>query len=114
MSEDENSSLIPATSPGFTFPQQGSFDWVSLSKETISFSFQVLQRLSAEGVDPYTLAIGNVVGNSFRLSATGRQNIDSAISSLKSFLLLETYCGSVLESKLCLELLPRQIKARHV
>jgi hypothetical protein len=105
MTGDESSSLIPASSPGATFPQQGSLDWVSLSKETLSFSFQVLQRLSAEGVDPYTFAIGNVVGNNFRLSATGRKNIESAINSLKSF----SAFGEVLRFGFGIETLPRAL-----
>lgn len=67
------------------FPQQGQVDWVSLSGSTIRFSLGVLSRLSAASIDPYTLTVGHFIGGSFELSTTGRKNIQSALSQLKSF-----------------------------
>ena len=67
------------------FQQQGTLDWVNLSKEAISFSFNVLSRLSAAGVDPYTLTVGQAIGNNFRLSAVGWRNVEAAIANLKAY-----------------------------
>ncbi|OAL54580.1 hypothetical protein IQ07DRAFT_640085 [Pyrenochaeta sp. DS3sAY3a] len=67
------------------FPQQGQVDWVSLSGSTIRFSLGVLSRLSAASIDPYTLTVGHFIGGSFELSSTGRKNMQSALSQLKSF-----------------------------
>jgi hypothetical protein len=79
-------SLIPAgSSSGSRFEQQGTVDWVSLSKETVGFSVQILSQLARGGVHPYTLVIGQHIGNSFSFSAAGRRNFTKALQELKYF-----------------------------
>ena len=79
------SALSRGAQSSSNFEQQGTLDWVSLSKETVGFSIQVLSRLAQGGVHPYTLVIGQHIGNHFKLSSIGRKNFTNAIQGLKYF-----------------------------
>ena len=66
--------------PGFV--QQGQVDWVAFGKSTISASISVMQRFSAAGVQPVTVAGGLALGSRFELGKKGAQNMDLALKNL--------------------------------
>ena len=66
--------------PGFV--QQGQVDWVAFGKSTMSASISVMQRFSAAGVQPVTVAGGLALGSRFELGKKGAQNMDVALKNL--------------------------------
>ena len=77
--------LTKSWAPNNNFQQQGQIDWVELSDKVISFTFNLLSRLSSAGVDPYTLTVGYAMANTFQLGQAGRRNIEQVMTSLKYF-----------------------------
>jgi len=73
------------TQPNLSFQQQGQFDWFSLAKSSMTWTVGIISRLSAAGVDPYTVIVGQNVCKLFRLAAVGRKNLAEALMELKSF-----------------------------
>ena len=69
-----------STNPGFV--QQGQVDWVAFANTTISGSIAVMQRLSAAGVQPTTVAGGLALASRFTLGKRGQQNMDVALKNL--------------------------------
>lgn len=67
------------------FSQQGSVDWVALSGGFLSISKEILQRLSGSSLDPYTVAVGHVLGSQFRLSSKGRLNMQKALDNMNAY-----------------------------
>ncbi|MCJ1365372.1 hypothetical protein MMC16_004493 [Acarospora aff. strigata] len=67
------------------FTQQGSLDWVQLANTTFGASVAVLGRLSASGVDPLTLVVGQAVSSKLKFSLTGLNRLQDALHQLKSF-----------------------------
>ncbi|ERF76459.1 hypothetical protein EPUS_06120 [Endocarpon pusillum Z07020] len=76
-------ALVPTG--GGNFQQSGQLDWVSLSKSTITFGFDVLVRLSKAELNPATVIIGRIACNRFVIKAEAQKRIYDALSSLKSF-----------------------------
>lgn len=70
--------------PGFV--QQGQVDWVAFSKSTVSASISVMQRFSAAGVQPVTVAGGLALGSRFELGRKGAQNMDVALKNTSGVL----------------------------
>jgi hypothetical protein len=69
------SSNESATDP-IHFQQQGTVDWTSLTKNTVSASIDVLSRISAAGIDPYTIVVSRAVGGRLVWSSLGRKRFD--------------------------------------
>lgn len=69
-----------SANPGFV--QQGQVDWVAFANSTISASISVLQRFSAAGVQPVTVAGGLALGSRFELGKKGTQNMDVTLKAL--------------------------------
>jgi hypothetical protein len=69
-----------SANPGFV--QQGQVDWVAFANSTISASISVMQRCSAAGVQPVTVAGGLALGSRFELDKKGAQNMDVALKDL--------------------------------
>ena len=69
-----------SANPGFV--QQGQIDWVAFANSTISASISVMQRFSAAGVQPVTVAGGLALGSRFELGKKGSQNMDVALKDL--------------------------------
>ncbi|KAL9110648.1 MAG: hypothetical protein Q9227_004825 [Pyrenula ochraceoflavens] len=69
-----------SSSPSFV--QQGQVDWVAFANSTISSSISVMQRFSAAGVQPVTVAGGLALTSRFELSKKGAQNMDAALKRL--------------------------------
>ncbi|KAI9667701.1 MAG: hypothetical protein M1821_000518 [Bathelium mastoideum] len=85
----ENSSdkdLSSIAVPGHaTFNTQGSLNWADVASKPIEATVAILSRVSAAGVDPYTLLVGQHLGKAFELTSLGRKNITDAVMQLKSF-----------------------------
>ena len=65
------------------FQQQGSLDWTSLAASGGTLSLQLLQRISAAGIDPYTALVGQAVCGSLRCGSGGRTRFLQALESCK-------------------------------
>jgi hypothetical protein len=79
-------ALVPSSQPASAnFTQQGSIDWVSLSKSSLSFSVEVLSRFSKAGVEMITVAIGQAIFSGFAVPPDGQQRLADAIAKLKVF-----------------------------
>jgi hypothetical protein len=65
-----------------SFVQQGQVDWVSFANSTIAASVSVMQRFSAAGVQPVTVAGGLALGSRFEVGKKGAQNMDIALKAL--------------------------------
>ncbi|KAI1346917.1 hypothetical protein F5Y01DRAFT_319248 [Xylaria sp. FL0043] len=68
--------LLPTSG---TFSQQGSLDWVGLSRTTVSFTVEALQRYMSAGVSPLTVVVGQAITKNLTLSASGRNNVQDAL-----------------------------------
>jgi hypothetical protein len=77
------SSNESATDP-IHFQQQGTVDWTSLTKNTVSASIDVLSRISAAGIDPYTIVVSRAVGGRLVWSSLGRKRFDQAVQSCQA------------------------------
>lgn len=69
-----------------SFVQQGQIDWVAFAKSTVSASVSVMQRCSAAGVQPVTVAGGLALGSRFELDKKGTQNMDVTLKKLDGVL----------------------------
>ena len=79
-------ALVPAgpqRNQGSSFAQQGSVDWVSLGQTQFSASIAVLGRLSAAGVEPLTVAVGQAICSSIPLGIHGEKVLAEAMSRLR-------------------------------
>lgn len=65
--------------------QQGSLDWVALSRTTVSFSVELLARYTRAGVEPLTVAIGQALFIQSRLPADAQRRLDLSVSRLKAY-----------------------------
>lgn len=68
-----------------TLVQQGSVDWVALSRTSLHFSVEVLSRFSRAGVEIITVAIGQAIFSGFNVPADGQQRLADAVAKLKGF-----------------------------
>ena len=77
-------SIVP--SGGFnregSFTTSGQIDWINLVRTSYGFSVGILSRISAARVDPYTVVVGQKLGNLYLLTSSGRKNIFDVISRL--------------------------------
>jgi hypothetical protein len=70
---------------GSEFSQQGSMDWVALSKSTMSYSVEMLARMSRANVDMITVVMGQVISSGFQLKPDAQKRLFESLSNLKSF-----------------------------
>lgn len=66
------------------FQQQGQVDWVAASQTTVSFSLEILKRISDADIDAYTLVVAQKVMQQFHMPVIGQQRVQDAIKELKS------------------------------
>lgn len=66
-----------------SFTSTGSVSWTDLASKTIKFSVDVLSRVAAAGVNPYTIIVGQQLAKKFRLGREGQEHISNAISTLQ-------------------------------
>lgn len=65
--------------------QQGSIDWVALSKTTIGFSVELLARYSRAGVEALTIAVGQALFAQFSLPADAQRRLQLSVAKLKAY-----------------------------
>lgn len=65
--------------------QQGSIDWVALSRTTVGFSVELLARYTRAGVEPLTVAIGQALFMQSRLPADAQRRLGLSVSKLKAY-----------------------------
>ena len=65
------------------FPQQGSLDWATIAANGGTLSLQLLQRISAAGIDPFTALVGQAVCGNLRCGSGGRKRFLQALESCK-------------------------------
>lgn len=65
--------------------QQGSLDWVALSKTTVSFSVELLARYARAGVDALTIAVGQALFARFCVPADGQERLELSVKRLKAY-----------------------------
>lgn len=63
------------------FQQQGQVDWTNLGSSSISASIHILSRISAAGIDPFTIVMGQAIGGSLLWRDEGRERFDKALQS---------------------------------
>lgn len=82
-----NLSVVTSSGSGSHggFSTSGVISWNSLVDTTFSTTIGILSRISAAGVDPYTVVVGQALGSQFRLTRLGRQRINDALERLSSF-----------------------------
>lgn len=73
---------LEGSSSNSNFVQQGQVDWVAFANSTITGSIAIMQRLSAAGVQPVTVAGGLALGSRLNLGKRGQQNMDVALKKL--------------------------------
>lgn len=71
-------------SNSLTFPQQGQVDWVAASRTTVSFSLEILKRISDADIDAYTLVVAQNIMRQFHMPVIGQQRVQDAIKQLRS------------------------------
>ncbi len=78
-------SLVPADSSGQQFTTTGQVDWAGLGRMQLSASVAVLGRLSAAGVEPLTVAVGQAMCSRIPLGVHGEKVLMEAMGKLKAF-----------------------------
>ncbi|CAF9915692.1 MAG: hypothetical protein HETSPECPRED_002559 [Heterodermia speciosa] len=68
-----------------SFVQQGTVDWPSLAKASVTASVSVLTRFSGAGVEAWTAMFAQVVLGTFQLSTKGEARLNEALGKLTSF-----------------------------
>lgn len=67
------------------FHTQGSLSLVDLVAKPVQYTVGVLARLSAQGVDPYTLHVAHFIAGKFQIGPNRSRRIQAILSSLKCF-----------------------------
>lgn len=78
-------SLVPAASSSQQFSTKGSVDWAGIGRMQFSASVAILGRLSAAGVEPLTVAVGQAMCSRIPLGAHGEKVLMEAMGNLKAF-----------------------------
>ncbi|KAI9685176.1 MAG: hypothetical protein M1822_004763 [Bathelium mastoideum] len=76
-------SLVSSSHKGFS--TSGTINWNSLVDTTFNATVGILSRVSAAGVDPYTLVVAQALGSQFQLTKLGHERIITALEKLASF-----------------------------
>ena len=76
-------SSSQTTSGAVNFQQQGSVDWTALSSNSLHASVQILSRISAAGIDPFTIVMGQAVCGALVWGSEGRKRFDQALQKCR-------------------------------
>lgn len=79
MSQD----LQPSTAVGFQ--QQGTVDWTRVMSGSVTFSVDVLSRLSKAGVEAFTVYAARAIFSNVKLGPTGELRLHRALDKLTAF-----------------------------
>ncbi|OAL43154.1 hypothetical protein IQ07DRAFT_524896, partial [Pyrenochaeta sp. DS3sAY3a] len=77
--------LVRDSSTSASFTQQGSVDWVALSRGTLGFTVQGISRLSQAGIEALTVIATRGIFSQVRLGTLGQSRIEQAIKSVEVF-----------------------------
>ena len=81
---DLQAASSSGTNPGaVSFQQQGSVDWTALGSNSLHASVQILSRISAAGIDPFTIVMGQAVCGTLVWGAEGRKRFDEALQKCR-------------------------------
>ena len=85
--ENDLPGIIPSGGSGAKggFSTSGQLDWVKIIKLPFEISIGILSRISAARVDPYTIVVGQKLGQLFQLTSLGRQRVREPLSQLRAF-----------------------------
>lgn len=72
-----------------SFPQQGTVDWIKLGKTGVTATVEILSRVSAAHVDPFTLTVAQAIADQYKLSSTGKARMNECLQSLRSYTSLD-------------------------
>lgn len=68
------------------FSQQGAVNWDQLGSNGLTYAFNVAGRISAKGIDTYTISVGSLgIGGLFSLSEKGQARVDEALAKATCF-----------------------------
>lgn len=79
----QSDSSSNSDSGAVRFQQQGSVDWTALGSNSLHASVQILSRISAAGIDPFTIVIGQAVCGTLVWRPEGRKRFDQALKSCR-------------------------------
>lgn len=85
-------SVVLADSSSQHFSTKGSVDWTALGRMQISGSIEILARLSAAGVEPLTVAVGQAMCSRIPLGVHGEKVLMEAMGKLTAF----SSCGDLI------------------
>jgi len=74
-----------SSSSSAVFAQQGTIDWTKLSSSTFSATVSILGRLSANGLEPLTVAVAQAMFLQIPIGPHGEKALRNSMSTLKSF-----------------------------
>jgi hypothetical protein len=81
---EQNSSIVPSgsghSSSGFN--TQGQLSWTGLVSSTFAVTVGILSRVSAAGVDPYTIVVGQKLSSIFQMTADCRRQVTDVLRVL--------------------------------
>ena len=66
-----------------SFQQQGTVDWSALGSNSLHASVAILSRISAAGIDPFTIVMGQAVCGALVWGAEGRNRFDQALAKCR-------------------------------
>ncbi|KAF4961386.1 hypothetical protein FSARC_10202 [Fusarium sarcochroum] len=67
------------------FEQTGTVDWAAIANGTVSFSVDVLSRLSKAGVEALTMCAARAIFSNVRLGELGESRLQTALDKAKAF-----------------------------
>jgi len=80
----DSANSVIAQAPAYPiFPQQGSFDWASVSRSIAEVAWTYLSRLSKANVDIETVFYCRYLGQGMKWSSEGRKRFDAAFMALQ-------------------------------
>lgn len=65
------------------YTTSGTVSWSDITAKSVTYSIELLSRIAGAGINPYTIVVGQVLADSFRLSREGQQNVQLALTKLK-------------------------------
>ncbi|KAF9772554.1 hypothetical protein IL306_009746 [Fusarium sp. DS 682] len=75
--------LQPSTAVGFQ--QQGTVDWTKVLSGSVSFSVDVLSRLSKAGIEAFTIYAARAIFSNVKLGPNGELRLHRALDKLSAF-----------------------------
>ncbi|MCJ1373684.1 hypothetical protein MMC20_004913 [Loxospora ochrophaea] len=79
-------ALVSRDGSNQVLQQQGSVDWTRISTASLTFSVDILTRLSGAGLEPWTVTVAQIVcGSTLPIGVHGGQRLVESLKSLRAF-----------------------------